>query len=155
MIRGPPRSTRTYTLFPYTTLFRSERESALHVDAGEGRLAGTLLTAVRLHVQGVPHPMALVQDQDPIELVATNPVQNLLQPAGLPLHGAQLPMAHYQAAVRALDRLAEPNVPQAEDRLRAPSERPDTPLRCGEQRVVYASPTRARATSGERECRSA
>src|SRR3546814_15643261 len=26
MIRRPPRSTRTYTLFPYTTLFRSVRE---------------------------------------------------------------------------------------------------------------------------------
>src|SRR3546814_18341566 len=25
MIRRPPRSTRTYTLFPYTTLFRSTR----------------------------------------------------------------------------------------------------------------------------------
>src|SRR3546814_4282804 len=25
MIRPPPRSTRTYTLFPYTTLFRSRR----------------------------------------------------------------------------------------------------------------------------------
>src|SRR3546814_17574077 len=25
MIRRPPRSTRTYTLFPYTTLFRSNR----------------------------------------------------------------------------------------------------------------------------------
>src|SRR3546814_8264982 len=28
MIRRPPRSTRTYTLFPYTTLFRSERGCA-------------------------------------------------------------------------------------------------------------------------------
>src|SRR3546814_20750224 len=28
MIRRPPRSTRTDTLFPYTTLFRSVRESA-------------------------------------------------------------------------------------------------------------------------------
>src|SRR3546814_15361457 len=27
MIRQPPRSTRTYTLFPYTTLFRSARGS--------------------------------------------------------------------------------------------------------------------------------
>src|SRR3546814_3294553 len=27
MIRRPPRSTRTDTLFPYTTLFRSEQES--------------------------------------------------------------------------------------------------------------------------------
>src|SRR3546814_4832603 len=26
MIRLPPRSTRTYTLFPYTTLFRSRRD---------------------------------------------------------------------------------------------------------------------------------
>src|SRR3546814_8399043 len=33
MTRRPPRSTRTYTLFPYTTLFRS------HVECG-GRLVG-------------------------------------------------------------------------------------------------------------------
>src|SRR3546814_11783444 len=33
MIRRPPRSTRTYTLFPYTTLFRSE----LRAPAGEQR----------------------------------------------------------------------------------------------------------------------
>src|SRR3546814_16683258 len=30
MIRRPPRSTRTDTLFPYTTLFRSERLRRLH-----------------------------------------------------------------------------------------------------------------------------
>src|SRR3546814_3739916 len=30
MIRRPPRSTRTDTLFPYTTLFRSERDSFAH-----------------------------------------------------------------------------------------------------------------------------
>src|SRR3546814_8750200 len=29
MIRRPPRSTRTYTLFPYTTLFRSQHNSFL------------------------------------------------------------------------------------------------------------------------------
>src|SRR3546814_19360190 len=29
MIRHPPRSTRTYTLFPYTTLFRSEDSDTL------------------------------------------------------------------------------------------------------------------------------
>src|SRR3546814_1741189 len=28
MIRRPPRSTRTYTLFPYTTLFRSHHRNA-------------------------------------------------------------------------------------------------------------------------------
>src|SRR3546814_7868790 len=31
MIRRPPRSTRTDTLFPYTTLFRSSRGSGSHL----------------------------------------------------------------------------------------------------------------------------
>src|SRR3546814_11364679 len=31
MIRRPPRSTRTDTLFPYTTLFRSDRRNALDI----------------------------------------------------------------------------------------------------------------------------
>src|SRR3546814_14995017 len=34
MIRRPPRSTRTDTLFPYTTLFRSDRPA--HPDPGHG-----------------------------------------------------------------------------------------------------------------------
>src|SRR3546814_4385547 len=33
MIRRPPRSTRTDTLFPYTTLFRSPRDSPRHAFA--------------------------------------------------------------------------------------------------------------------------
>src|SRR3546814_1230890 len=37
MIRRPPRSTRTYTLFPYTTLFRS----VLHPPNDEPRHAGS------------------------------------------------------------------------------------------------------------------
>src|SRR3546814_12528056 len=36
MIRRPPRSTRTDTLFPYTTLFRSDREAAEGERAQEG-----------------------------------------------------------------------------------------------------------------------
>src|SRR3546814_5981308 len=36
MIRRPPRSTRTDTLFPYTTLFRSRKEIA-RVDVGHRR----------------------------------------------------------------------------------------------------------------------
>src|SRR3546814_3475014 len=56
MIRRPPRSTRTDTLFPYTTLFRSRRESDAeaeqpedelkthrHDDAGEDRAPGYAL----------------------------------------------------------------------------------------------------------------
>src|SRR3546814_1341047 len=38
MIRRPPRSTRTDTLFPYTTLFRSAEAADRHAKSG-GRLA--------------------------------------------------------------------------------------------------------------------
>src|SRR3546814_20861115 len=38
MRRRPPRSTRTDTLFPYTTLFRSDREEEPGVNAEEGDL---------------------------------------------------------------------------------------------------------------------
>src|SRR3546814_12276935 len=41
MIRRPPRSTRTDTLFPYTTLFRSDTRMTLIGEwAGAGRLGG-------------------------------------------------------------------------------------------------------------------
>src|SRR3546814_13963323 len=43
MIRRPPRSTRTDTLFPYTTLFRSSKRPGrgrLRFAAGTPRLAG-------------------------------------------------------------------------------------------------------------------
>src|SRR3546814_10603068 len=50
MIRRPPRSTRTDTLFPYTTLFRSDLVVEVHVlveaDAGGG--AGRLQTGEQL-----------------------------------------------------------------------------------------------------------
>src|SRR3546814_45879 len=40
MIRRPPRSTRTDTLFPYTTLFRSARSVAYGVAGTDGPRAG-------------------------------------------------------------------------------------------------------------------
>src|SRR3546814_1241518 len=36
MIRGPPRSTRTDTLLPYTTLFRSKRINGVMIDNAPG-----------------------------------------------------------------------------------------------------------------------
>src|SRR3546814_10261487 len=43
MIRRPPRSTRTDTLFPYTTLFRSGVEEArMRVQAGQHAVDGAL-----------------------------------------------------------------------------------------------------------------
>src|SRR3546814_3355057 len=44
MIRRPPRSTRTDTLFPYTTLFRSDRHAGAEPDPPDPRPAGSLRT---------------------------------------------------------------------------------------------------------------
>src|SRR3546814_10966849 len=40
MLRGPPRLTRTDTLFPYTTLFRSRRDAGGAARAADGRGPG-------------------------------------------------------------------------------------------------------------------
>src|SRR3546814_15596906 len=47
MIRRPPRSTRTDTLFPYTTLFRSHDQSALVCSAISSKSAGWPRTYIR------------------------------------------------------------------------------------------------------------
>src|SRR3546814_15129641 len=49
MIRRPPRSTRTYTLFPYTTLFRSR----IGVIGNNGKGKSTLLNVL----SGGLHPL--------------------------------------------------------------------------------------------------
>src|SRR3546814_3115585 len=54
MIRRPPRSTRTDTLFPYTTLFRSRR----HGDEGRG----CRHRAFR-HLDAYPRPLLLDRGQ--------------------------------------------------------------------------------------------
>src|SRR3546814_10046268 len=60
MIRRPPRSTRTDTLFPYTTLFRSfpaasglQRPLGLHVPRGA---AGERTVAAQLRADGLGNP---------------------------------------------------------------------------------------------------
>src|SRR3546814_5076491 len=66
MIRRPPRSTRTDTLFPYTTLFRSEPRTRTRSGRGLGVSSSWLLTcrivgsfgcggAARLGVGGKDH----------------------------------------------------------------------------------------------------
>src|SRR3546814_1114961 len=65
MIRRPPRSTRTDTLFPYTTLFRSEgfgdtkaREVTLYaVDRGENRSEPVTVT-----INPLTPPMQMVRN---------------------------------------------------------------------------------------------
>src|SRR3546814_8575928 len=48
MIRRPPRSTRTYTLFPYTTLFRSVEDEA--IEPAREQIAFALLAHHRLDI---------------------------------------------------------------------------------------------------------
>src|SRR3546814_8653527 len=45
MIRRPPRSTRTDTLFPYTTLFRSEERFGLLVPGNQRKIVGETIPA--------------------------------------------------------------------------------------------------------------
>src|SRR3546814_14694596 len=52
MIRPPPRSTRTDTLFPYTTLFRSDENRCLDERRIERDVRGKLLPYVRCLVRG-------------------------------------------------------------------------------------------------------
>src|SRR3546814_5071258 len=68
MIRRPPRSTRTDTLFPYTTLFRSQvADQAAHVGAraaldpqAQQRLARIEQVGRRLQLEGVHVDLALL-----------------------------------------------------------------------------------------------
>src|SRR3546814_6097877 len=72
MIRPPPRSTRTDTLFPYTTLFRSVRDTCPEVEIDDQVLLpiAILLADNRACVEGDPEilPRAEVVPQ-PVHLV--------------------------------------------------------------------------------------
>src|SRR3546814_21074056 len=55
MVRRPPRSTRTDTLFPYMTLFRSERTgdaAMVHLAMPDGRLMRDVFVSPRGEVLG-------------------------------------------------------------------------------------------------------
>src|SRR3546814_11725995 len=54
MIRRPPRSTRTDTLFPYTTLFRSRPSATIAGHRGWMRMHGLLFTSEFLR-EGIRH----------------------------------------------------------------------------------------------------
>src|SRR3546814_10782047 len=53
MIRRPPRSTRTVTLFPYTTLFRSD---VVYGRGTQGRISGAAGEAFESRIQGQTYP---------------------------------------------------------------------------------------------------
>src|SRR3546814_11646574 len=77
MIRRPPRSTRTDTLFPYTTLCRSERFGC----PGVGRVLR--LWAVLVQIGGQPFQFGDVRTESALERIA----QQVLVGGGLLLAG--------------------------------------------------------------------
>src|SRR3546814_3789307 len=105
MIRRPPRSTRTDTLFPYTTLFRAVAVALLQ-PRGVGRMAGLRDRPARRH--------------DPVLDLPTHPRTAALLgrqaaaagPAAGRLRAVQRPEAHQD--------LAEPARPAARLRQAAP-----------------------------------
>src|SRR3546814_19962867 len=75
MIRRPPRSTRTDTLFPYTTLFRSHRE----IEAGECLLIDVNLDFVLKAAGNLDRGNAGNRFQTLLELFLAVPAQALEQ----------------------------------------------------------------------------
>src|SRR3546814_20934764 len=66
MIRRPPRSTRTDTLFPYTTLFRSmaRGEYVLFLNAGDTFFSGATLAEVFSGVNNVSGETTVTPEAD-------------------------------------------------------------------------------------------
>src|SRR3546814_15208772 len=58
MIRRPPRSTRTDTLFPYTTLFRSRRKVRLHMARKSLLSAAIERPQAEANENTIPQPVA-------------------------------------------------------------------------------------------------
>src|SRR3546814_3753626 len=80
MIRRPPRSTRTDTLFPYTTLFRSQQAPAVvDQEGGQGALSGTR-RARQDERQAVPFDRRGVDDEIPVRSEEhTSELQSLMR----------------------------------------------------------------------------
>src|SRR3546814_7314699 len=79
MIRRPPKSTRTDTLFPYTTLFRSERllsmgEAALLRPLASGKPHGEWFGLAGIAVMALPTLLSLGRETWSTEAGAHGPI---------------------------------------------------------------------------------
>src|SRR3546814_1979826 len=107
-IRRPPRSTRTYTLFPYTTLFRSFRFGA--VVANSVRVRSPDLSA------SAPAKRSLVATAHSSKLSRLSPLASSLRNARSEEHTSELQsLMRISYAVFCLKKqtlLTQPNQPQ-------------------------------------------
>src|SRR3546814_7255791 len=67
MIRRPPRSTRTDTLFPYTTLFRSRHQVARLFEAPADRMLARAARAAEVAEAFIAQIGALIDAERPID----------------------------------------------------------------------------------------
>src|SRR3546814_4355802 len=95
MIRRPPRSTRTDTLFPYTTLFRSDvlHDIALEVDVDDDLIAAVRVEALdavrrrRRQLATVPRRAVVVEDDLSVKVFESGHVLAILPLGALALSG--------------------------------------------------------------------
>src|SRR3546814_7313582 len=121
MIRRPPRSTRTDTLFPYTTLFRSVVAVARHKDhAGHEALEGVAAheeggAVTLLQVQHADRDLVQVLDRDLEQLVARIVLEDVQQglavvaarrEAGKLHHGIDLQIGRAHVELQSLMRIS-------------------------------------------------
>src|SRR3546814_17106393 len=80
MIRRPPRSTRTDTLFPYTTLFRSIKEELdrMRIELDGARRAGDLARMAELQYGKIPE-LEKKLEQTPRSEEHTSELQSLMR----------------------------------------------------------------------------
>src|SRR3546814_18415069 len=100
MLRRPPRSTRTDTLFPYTTLFRSELGAAEagYVD-GDLDAKALLFDAIAAELQGSPIYAGAIQGVMDIDTQtaisqAAEDLRAMLENAGLDRKSTRLNSSH-------------------------------------------------------------
>src|SRR3546814_8195158 len=104
MIRRPPRSTRTDTLFPYTTLFRSPGGTAAYPSS-------VLMNAIPARVAGVARRVMVVPTPDGVlnDLVLTAArvagLTELWRVGGAQAIGA---LAYGTESIRAVDKIVGP-----------------------------------------------
>src|SRR3546814_4870929 len=130
MIRRPPRSTRTDTLFPYTTLFRSVRQYGFRARSDRAEVA----QVGRQEIERIVHPSGQRVAQD-------RPVEQIGDAANVreAVHGLIEPLRFLQLRQRVARRLQRlrygPHINHRHLRLR--SEEPTSELQ-SLMRISYA-----------------
>src|SRR3546814_3449232 len=91
MIRRPPRSTRTDTRFPYTTLFRSQF-------AGDQR---SLQPITQDDMGGIGHFVRIDADEAPLD-----PAMQAIQVVGIPARAAAVRSEEHTSELQSLMRIS-------------------------------------------------